>query len=104
MFALGSSFSGAGFWAAAEAALGRPIVMLCGADAGAVLASLRAGSRSIGHDVLPPQRAALDALIAAHGGETVVARPDVRLRGLQPASPQLARWRFEGGDRSGFAC
>jgi hypothetical protein len=42
-----TAFAGAGYWHALEEALGRPIVIDCGDDAGLAMAALRTGSRDL---------------------------------------------------------
>jgi hypothetical protein len=42
-----AAFAGVGFLHALEEALGRPLVVDCGDDAGLVMAALRAGSRDL---------------------------------------------------------
>ncbi|HEX6012859.1 MAG TPA: hypothetical protein VFY87_13890 [Geminicoccaceae bacterium] len=42
-----AGFAGVGFWRAAEQALGHPVVIDCGDDAGLAMAALREGSRDL---------------------------------------------------------
>jgi hypothetical protein len=42
-----AGFAGVGFWCAVERALGHPVVIDCGDDAGLVMAALREGSRDL---------------------------------------------------------
>jgi hypothetical protein len=65
-----AAFAGVGFWHAVERALGHPVVIDCGDDAGRAMAALRAGSR----DLLftgPPRVAAKLADMAAQLGGRV---------------------------------
>jgi hypothetical protein len=42
-----AGFAGVGFWRAVEQALGHPVVVDCGEDAGLAMAALREGSRDL---------------------------------------------------------
>ena len=42
-----AAFAGVGFWHAVEQALGHPVVIDCGDDAGLAMAALRTGSRDL---------------------------------------------------------
>jgi hypothetical protein len=42
-----AAFAGVGFWHAVEQALGHPVVIDCGGDAGLAMAALRQGSRDL---------------------------------------------------------
>ena len=101
---LDAAATGGSFWRAVEANLGASVVVECGDRAGTVLDALRAGLRTLGHDVRGPQEAVLDALIAAHGAVRENRRPDLLLAAAAPVAAQLARWSVVARDHLHPAC
>ncbi len=94
LHALEAPVLGVGFWRGVEEALGRGLVIECGAQAGAVLEALRAGLRNLQFDVAVAQAPALEALVRAHGGVCVRETAAWRLTPGRSVAGQLARLHF----------
>jgi hypothetical protein len=64
-----AAFAGVGFWHAVEQALGHPVVIDCGDDAGLAMAALRTGSRDLLFTGPPRVAAKLADMAAQLGGQ-----------------------------------
>lgn len=63
-----AAFAGTGFWHAVELALGQPVVVDCGDDAGLAMAALRQGSRELLFSGREDVAVKLDSMAGQLGG------------------------------------